>query len=500
MVKDKQLVGRYELREVLGTGGMGVVHRAVDARLGREVALKVVDLSCAPQAERARFEREALAAGRLRSAHVVTVHDAGEGMLDGARVGFLVMELLEGAPLNSVLAHGLADVANVVSWGRQILRGLRDAHTAGVVHRDIKPSNVILSSQGVVTLVDFGIAHLSTSNETLTLPGTVVGTPSYMAPEQLRGETADGRSDLYGLGCVLYELLTGQPPFGPGTAWTEGARPAPVRRTRPDVPADLEELVLQLLRADPASRPLAAEAEQRLAALAIRPRSATATEVWNAETQTAMRRPSWIATPPACPTTPAGPRPASDTGLPAATPARPAPATSGAWAATLAGTAGLWAQLSLFTDISGWAVASMAAAAGLGLRMLCVPPAKPDTEPGGNVLAAFTATGIISVYLMWWTPAPWWSVLAAITFLSPALLGGAALIGAITTRLTGHNQTRNEAGTTAGLMNAAVLVVLLGGQIPVAATLALSCAIWLAVTLACTAPIRASSRYVGRHQ
>ncbi|MFJ8752094.1 protein kinase [Streptomyces sp. NPDC102441] len=499
MVKDKQLVGRYELREVLGTGGMGVVYRAVDARLGREVALKVVDLSCAPQAERARFEREALAAGRLRSAHVVTVHDAGEAILDGSPVGFLVMELLEGAPLNSVLAHGLPDLTNVVSWGRQILRGLRDAHTAGVVHRDIKPSNVILSTQGVVTLVDFGIAHLSTSNETLTLPGSVVGTPSYMAPEQLRGETTDARSDLYGLGCVLYELLTGQPPFGRGTAWTEGARPAPVRRTRPYVPADLEELVLQLLCADPARRPLAAEAEQRMAALAIQPRSATATEVWNAKTQTA-KRPSVTATPPGCPATPGSPRRASGTSLSAAAPTRLTRATSGAWAATLGGTAGLWAQLALFTDLSGWAVASTAAAAGLGLRMLCVPPSKPEASPGGNALAAFIATGIVSVYLMGWSPAPWWSVLAIITFLSPALLGGAALIGAITYRLTGHHQTRIESGTAAGLMNAAALVVLLGGRIPLAATLAGSCAIWLTVALACATPVRARFRYVGRHQ
>lgn len=117
MVGGERLVGRYELREVLGAGGMGVVHRAFDRRLGREVAVKVVDLSSASEAERVRFEREALAVGRLRSEHVVTVHDVGEDVVNGVRVGFLVMELLEGAPLNSVLTAGLPSVEDVISWG-----------------------------------------------------------------------------------------------------------------------------------------------------------------------------------------------------------------------------------------------------------------------------------------------------------------------------------------------------------------------------------------------
>jgi serine/threonine-protein kinase len=129
------------------------------------------------------------------------------------------------------------------------------------VHRDVKPSNVMLSPQGTVVLVDFGIAQLDTGGDSVTVPG-VVGTPAYTAPERLRGDVVDGRCDLYAPGCVLYELLTGRPPFGRGVVRAEGAEPVPVRRVQPGVPVALGELVLDLLRVDPAERPYAVTAER----------------------------------------------------------------------------------------------------------------------------------------------------------------------------------------------------------------------------------------------
>jgi serine/threonine-protein kinase len=491
MAVGQQLCGRYTLREVLGAGGMGVVYRAVDGRLGREVAVKVVDLSSAPQAELARFEREALAAGRLRSANVVTVHDVGEDLINGVRVGFLVMELLEGAPLNSVLAGGLPSVQDVASWGRQIVRGLQDAHAVGVVHRDIKPSNVILSPDGTVAVIDFGIARLSSASEKLTVPGTVMGTPSYMAPEQLRGEAVDERCDLYGLGCVLYELLTGQPPFGQGVAWAEEAKLRAVRRIRPEVPAHLEKLVLELLSVAPAGRPNAAEAERCLSTFAAGPPAAKATKVWDAVTQTAPRRRSSTA-PPARPTPPA----------PSAAPSqRPERLRDGsARAAAVTGASGLCAQLTLFTEMPGWAVTFLAAVAGLSLWVVCASPPEPDAGSGGNALASLASTIVVSVYVAGWSPVPWWGALALLVVLSPVLLGCSALICAITSRLTGDSRTRVEAGAAAGLINAAVLVVLIGGQVAVAATVVGGCGTWLAIALVSAMSVRPSAGYAGRHQ
>ncbi|MER7688256.1 serine/threonine-protein kinase [Streptomyces sp. NPDC097610] len=495
MVGGERLVGRYELREVLGAGGMGVVHQAFDRRLGREVAVKVVDLSSASEAERVRFEREALAVGRLRSKHVVTVHDVGEDIVNGVRVGFLVMELLEGAPLNSVLTAGLPSVENVISWGRQMGRALRDAHTAGVVHRDVKPSNVIISPQGAATLVDFGIARLnSVSCETLTMPGTVVGTPAYMAPERLRGEASDERCDLYGLGCVLYELLTGQPPFGRGTVRAAGADPVPVRRMPPGVPVALEALVLDLLRADPANRPDAVEAERRLAAVrasrtAVDVRTAPVTAVWDAPTRTATRGAGGAVEP-------AMSSPSVTPPVPGATPeAR----ESVAGRAALVGAAALWGQLVLFTALPGWWAAAVAAVLGGALAVCCAPPAQPQLRSGTVPLVAMCTTGAVSVYLVGWSPVPWWGVLTVTVLLSPVLVEVGELLGMVTARVTGG--LPEDAGSAAGLVNAvAVVIMLLHGRHPVAVVLVGGVGIWLVTSLASAVPLRAVSRCTGRHR
>ncbi|MFE6412145.1 protein kinase [Streptomyces sp. NPDC057837] len=490
MVRGTRLVGRYVLGEVLGAGGMGVVHRALDVRLGREVAIKVVDLSAAPETDRVRFEREALAVGRLHSPHVVTVHDVGEDVTGGSRVGFLVMELLEGVPLQAVLANGLPMVEDVVAWGRQMCRGLRDAHAAGVVHRDVKPSNVMLSPHGTVTLVDFGIARMYAADETLTLPGRVVGTPAYMAPERLRGEPSDAWCDLYSLGCVLYELLTGQPPFGRGVPRSNSPRPLPLRTVRPDVPVGLEALVLELLCLNPGGRPDAAEAERRLAAV-LEPlpqgASVAGTAVWEAVTQTAPRRVS-AAAPPATPL----PRPAAaapgpeSSAVPPPRLAGPACDDGGGWSA-LAGAAGLWGQLSLLTGMPGWAAAALAAVAGVTLWVLCGPHAKDEAASGGTVLMALAADGVLSLYLAFWSRTPWWVALTVLVVAGPVLLGGCTLIGRLVSRLIVGQRARVEAGATAGMANAAVLVVLTG-QVPVAATVTMGIGVWLLVALVAAAP------------
>ncbi|MFE4399294.1 serine/threonine-protein kinase, partial [Kitasatospora sp. NPDC056808] len=267
------LAGRYRLVGLLGAGGMGQVWRAVDERLGRTVAVKVL---ARPEDEDLvlRLDSEARAAAALSDPHVVAVHDVGEAPVNGSRVVYLVMELVEGRSLGEVLAEGLPAVDEVMAWGGQICRGLHAAHRAGVVHRDIKPANILLTADGRVKVCDFGIARRADAlGHPLTGTGAVIGTPSYMSPEQARGDAVIGAgSDLYSLGCLLYELLTGEPPFQ-GGEWPVLAQhlhqvPAPVRSHRPEVPAELDRLVAELLRKDPRRLPAdAAEVARRLHAL-----------------------------------------------------------------------------------------------------------------------------------------------------------------------------------------------------------------------------------------
>ncbi|MBV9026685.1 MAG: protein kinase [Streptomycetaceae bacterium] len=273
-MRGSTLAGRYRRGDLLGAGGMGEVWRAVDTRLGRPVAVKVIARPGDAQLV-ARLRREARTAAAVNDPHVVALHDTGEAHLGGRPVVYLVMELVDGEPLSQIAARGLPAVADVVRWGQQICAGLQAAHAAGVVHRDIKPANVLLTAAGAVKVCDFGIARdAGAAGHTLTGTGTVIGTPSYMSPEQARGQAVDARSDLYSLGCLLYELLTGAPPF-PGSGWEVlgqhlGRRPDPVRTRRPQVPAALDELVMDLLEKDPQDRPASADqVARRLGATAL---------------------------------------------------------------------------------------------------------------------------------------------------------------------------------------------------------------------------------------
>jgi eukaryotic-like serine/threonine-protein kinase len=211
-------LGKYEIRREIGRGGMGVVYEGYDPIICRRVALKtlVSELFQGTEAEAylARLQREAQAAGRLSHPNIVAVYDFGEEPLPqgSARLAFIAMEFVEGRGLNSYLSAGERfPLSTVVRIMVQLLDALEYSHKNGVVHRDIKPGNIIVLADGTVKVADFGIARIESS--TLTQAGTVMGSPSYMSPEQFLGQTVDGRSDLYSAGVVLYELLTGEVPF-----------------------------------------------------------------------------------------------------------------------------------------------------------------------------------------------------------------------------------------------------------------------------------------------
>jgi serine/threonine protein kinase len=203
---DTALAGRYVLGPVLGRGGMADVHRARDATLGREVAVKLLRDVASDEGERARFKAEARTLARLNHPGLVTVLDAGT---DGDQP-FLVMELVDGASLDSACAGQALDPDTVASIGVQLARALAYTHAAGVIHRDIKPGNVLIAADGVVKLADFGIARLVGENTNHTKQGMAIGSPAYFSPEQVSGREVTQASDVYSLGLVLLEALTGQ--------------------------------------------------------------------------------------------------------------------------------------------------------------------------------------------------------------------------------------------------------------------------------------------------
>ncbi len=256
---DPTRLGRYEIESVLGKGAMGVVYLARDPVIGRRVALKTLTIpEDTEEAEefRQRFLREGQAAGILTHPGIVTVFDAGVDESTG--LSFIAMEFIEGRSLREFLrsGHGFA-FSEVARIGAALAVALDYAHSKGVVHRDIKPANILFTPQGVVKITDFGVARLESSN--LTATGQFIGTPNYMSPEQVAGGVVDGRSDLFSLGVVLFELLTGQRPF-PGHTLTEVAykivhEPSRIpSQVRPGLPSAFNPIVLKLLEKDPDRR------------------------------------------------------------------------------------------------------------------------------------------------------------------------------------------------------------------------------------------------------
>ncbi|MFC7380595.1 serine/threonine-protein kinase [Sphaerisporangium rhizosphaerae] len=261
------LAARYRLDEPLGRGGMGEVWRATDEVLNRPVAVKLLLAEAVGSSAATRFRQEAQATARLNHANVVSVYDFGQA---GDRL-FLVMELIEGHSLAGHLAAaGRLAVDEVVRIGAQAATGLAAAHRLGVVHRDIKPANLLLTADGAVKVVDFGIARLADqAAAALTGTGLIIGTSAYLAPERALGRDAGPASDLYALGCVLYELLTGRPPFradGPTALLYQHVQvpPTPPGEVRRDVPSALDDLLMRLLAKEPDDRPTADQVAHRL--------------------------------------------------------------------------------------------------------------------------------------------------------------------------------------------------------------------------------------------
>jgi len=251
------LLGRYEVQEVIGHGGMGVVFRALDPDLNRVVAIKVVSPWLASSATaRRRFVREAQAAAAVCHDHVVTVHGVNEA--DG--LPYLVMQYVAGESLQARLDRiGPLEVTEVVRIGMQTAAGLAAAHAQGLIHRDIKPANLLLENGlARVKISDFGLARM-VDDVQLTRDGVVAGTPEYMAPEQARGAAIDHRADLFSLGSVLYAMCTGMPPFRGATTLAllrqvSEQEPAPIRELNPEVSAWLEAVVMRLLAKEPGDR------------------------------------------------------------------------------------------------------------------------------------------------------------------------------------------------------------------------------------------------------
>src|SRR5579863_2965608 len=254
-------LGHYEILSPIGAGSMGEVYRARDTQLDRDVAIKVLPEFVSTDRDRLlRFEREAKSAAALNHPNILAVYQMGTYL----GMPYLVSELLEGKTLTETTRRGPLPLRKVIDYGVQIARGLGAAHEKGIVHRDLKPDNLFVTKDGRVKILDFGLAKLMQPKQsiasvaaTITLPGMALGTVGYMAPEQVRGLNTDQRADIFALGAILYELVTGQQSFQrPTSADTMSAilneeLPAIGQRS-PETPAALERVIRRCLEKDPA--------------------------------------------------------------------------------------------------------------------------------------------------------------------------------------------------------------------------------------------------------
>jgi beta-lactam-binding protein with PASTA domain/predicted Ser/Thr protein kinase len=262
MTAARMLGGRYELGALIGYGGMAEVHRGRDVRLGRDVAVKVLraDLARDPSFQN-RFRREAQAAAGLNHPSIVAVYDTGEDR-DGEEITpYIVMEFVEGRTLREVLtSEGRLPVRRAMEVTAEVCGALDFSHRSGIVHRDVKPGNVMITNTGAVKVMDFGIARALADNAaTVTATAAVIGTAQYLSPEQARGESVDARSDVYSTGCLLYELVTGHPPFtgdSPVAIAYQHVRenPQPPSSANPEIGKELDSIIMKALAKNPLNR------------------------------------------------------------------------------------------------------------------------------------------------------------------------------------------------------------------------------------------------------
>jgi eukaryotic-like serine/threonine-protein kinase len=263
-------IGRYDLVSVLGRGGMGVVYDAVDPQLGRHVALKTLPTEVAGDAGRlARFLREARAASALNHPNVVSIYEIGRDTVGAEEVHFIAMEKVEGKTLRSTLDGARLPIPQTIELVAQVADAVAAAHAAGIIHRDLKPENIVVSAHGNAKVLDFGLAKLHASEELDSLDsatmlketasGVILGTVGYMSPEQARGKTADHRSDIFSLGCILYETLAGRRAFAAGSSVETlnaiiHSEPPAIRSTNPGVSDELQRITRKALAKDPDER------------------------------------------------------------------------------------------------------------------------------------------------------------------------------------------------------------------------------------------------------
>ncbi len=266
-------LGVYQIDSKLGAGAMGVVYKAIDSTLDRKAALKVLTASAVANADRERrFVQEARAASSLNHPNIVTIYEIKSGELDDATVRYIAMEFIAGNTLEHVIGTKGLRIREALKYAVQIADGLSAAHAAGIIHRDLKPSNIMVTPQGLVKILDFGLAKLSETAEPdafadtlhgegspLTEDGTLLGTVAYMSPEQAEGKELDARSDIFSFGSVLYEMITGRRAFsGASKIATLSAilskEPSPISESIPDVPPELERILSRCLRKEPERR------------------------------------------------------------------------------------------------------------------------------------------------------------------------------------------------------------------------------------------------------
>ncbi|RJO77287.1 Stk1 family PASTA domain-containing Ser/Thr kinase [Nocardia panacis] len=262
MTTPKNLSSRYELGEIIGFGGMSEVHRARDLRLSRDVAIKVLraDLARDPTFY-LRFKREAQNAAALNHPAIVAVYDTGEAEVDGGPLPYIVMEYVDGETLRDIVrGKGPLPPRRAMEVVADVCAALDFSHKAGIVHRDMKPANIMINRAGAVKVMDFGIARaIHDSSSPMTQTAAVIGTAQYLSPEQARGETVDARSDVYSVGCVLFEILTGEPPFtgdSPIAVAYQHVREDPrlPSHVHPGVPRELDSVVLKAMAKNPVNR------------------------------------------------------------------------------------------------------------------------------------------------------------------------------------------------------------------------------------------------------